>query len=310
MKRIIMILLAALIALTAAEAAEADGFLIVAPNGAPAIAVSGVYADLPESVRVIGAADQIAESFGSGEADFIIAPINLGAKLFKAGKSTYRLAAVVTWGNLVFASRVEGFTPDMIEGRRLVLFGENTQNASIALFLLKQKKLTAGEIDYRISAADTQALLMNDEEAESVVMTAEPAVTAAKIQAKNKGVDIVSWPLNDLYKEVTGYDGFPQAGVFVREKTVQDNPELILLGLEKIRESAELCETDPETVAKTVVEMEIIKAEPVALKGLPGCGIRFVNALEAKEQIEFVAQIDLTQFGGEIPSDDFYYAAE
>ena len=309
MKKIILIVLAAMVALTAAQAA-ADEFLIVVPNGAPAIAVAGVYADLPESVRVIGAADQIAESFGSGEADFIIAPINVGAKLFKAGKSTYRLAAVVTWGNLVFASRVEGFTPDMIEGRRLVLFGENTQNASIALYLLKKKDITAGEIDYRIGAADTQALLMNDEEAESVVMTAEPAVTAAKIQAKNKGMNIVSWPLNDLYKEVTGYEGFPQAGVFVREKTVQDNPEQILLGLKKIRESAELCETDPETVAKTVVEMEIIKAEPVALKGLQGCGIRFVNALEAKEQIEFVAQIDLSQFGGEIPSDDFYYAAK
>ena len=36
----------------------------------------------------------------------------------------------------------------------------------------------------------------------------------------------------------------------------------------------------------------------------------FVKAADAKEQVEKTAQIDLSQFGGEVPADDFYYGAE
>lgn len=309
MKKLISILLSALLIMTMVSAVAESEYLIVVPSGAPSIAVAGIYAELPESIRIIGA-DEIGHYFGNQEADFIIAPINAGAKLYKTGNSTYRLAAVITWGNLVFASRLKDFTPEMISGKKLVLFGENTLNSSIALYLLGKKGITPGEIDYKIGASDTQALLMNEEEAETIVMTAEPAVTAAKINAQKKDITISSFSLNDLYQEITGHEGFPQAGVFVKEKTALENPEIISNGLEKIRTSAELCESDPETVAKTVVAMEIIKAEAVVLKSLPGCSIKYMDATEAKEQIEYVAEIDLKQFGGEVPAEDFYYDAK
>jgi NitT/TauT family transport system substrate-binding protein len=304
MKKLTAVLFAIILALTAAAAGAEDGFLIVAPSGAPAMAVSGIWAENNDAVKTIGA-DTIAEAFGSAEADFIIAPINAGAKLFKAGKSTYRLAAVVTWGNLVFASKAEGFTPEMINGKKLVLFGENTINASIALDVLEKKGITPSEIEYLAGAAETQALLLGGD-ADVIVMTAEPAITAAKM----KDEMILSVPLNDLYKEVTGFDGFTQAGLFVREKTAAENPELVREALEKIRASVEMCEKDPETVAKNVVAMEILPKEPVALKALPGCSIRWMEAKDAREQIETTAGIDLKQFGGELPADDFYFSAE
>ena len=304
MKKWIAILFAVMMMMTTAFAAAEGDFLIVAPSGAPAMAVAGIYAENPDTVKTIGA-DTIAEAFGSAEADFIIAPINAGAKLFKAGKSTYRLAAVVTWGNLVFASRTEGFTPEMISGKKLVLFGENTINSSLALYVLEQKGITPGETEYLAGAAETQALLLSGGE-DTIVMTAEPAVTAAKI----KDPSIVSVPLNDLYKEVTGFDGFAQAGLFVRQKTLEENPEQVKECLAKIKESVELCEKDPETTAKNVVAMEILPAEPVALKALPGCSIRWMDAAEARTQIETTAGIDLQQYGGELPADDFYLTAE
>ena len=112
MKKIIAVIFSLMMLLTAA-CAGADEYVIVAPSGAPAIAVAGVWAENADTVKTINA-DTIAEAFGSNQADFIVAPINAGAKLFKAGKSTYRLAAVITWGNLVFASKAEGFTAEMI----------------------------------------------------------------------------------------------------------------------------------------------------------------------------------------------------
>lgn len=303
MKKLIAVIFSMIMILTAACAAAED-FVIVAPNGAPAIAVAGVWAENADTVKTINA-DTIAEAFGSNQADFIIAPINAGAKLFKAGKSTYRLAAVITWGNLVFASKADGFTAEMINGSKLVLFGENTINASLALYVLEKKGIVPETVEYLAGAAETQALLLNGEEG-SIVMTAEPAVTAAKM----KDDSIVYVPLNDLYREVTGFDGFTQAGLFVREATFTENPELVSAALEKIRASVEMCENDPETVAKNAVAMEILPKEPVVLKALPGCSIRWMNAAEAREQIETTASIDLKQYGGELPADDFYFSVK
>ncbi len=35
-----------------------------------------------------------------------------------------------------------------------------------------------------------------------------------------------------------------------------------------------------------------------------------MSAVDAKEQIETTAKIDLGQFGGSVPADDFYYQQE
>ena len=306
MKKAIAVLLTLVTIFTACLAlAENASYHMIVPGGAPAFAVSGVYAQEPDAVQTIGA-DTIAEAFGSAEADFIIAPINAGAKLFKLGKSSYRLAAVVTWGNLVFASKLPNFNSDMMNGRRLVLFGENTINASVAKYVLASKGIEPSAIEYLAGAAETQAELLSGNDPEVVVMTAEPAITGAKLNDET----ISSVSVNDMYKDITGFDGFTQAGLFVREKTIQENPELVIQGLAEIRESVELCEADPETAAKNAVAMEVVKAEKVALLALPGCNIRYMNALDAREQIETTAQIDIAQFGGELPADDFYYEAE
>ena len=298
-----LVLLICILFFAAATAVCEDSYLITAPDGAPAVAAAGIFADHPDRVRKV-AADTIAVEFANEESEFIIAPINAGAKLFRAGKSTYRLAAVVTWGNLVFASQKEGFEPDMINGAKLTLFGENTINASIALFILQNKGIVPSEIEYLAGAKNTQDLLMTDPEA--IVMTAEPAATAAKM--KNEAVKTFS--LNELYKDVTGFDGFTQAGLFVREKDILENPEETNARIAEIKASVERVEADPESTAADAVAMEILPNAKVALNAIPNCAIRYANATEAKEQIETTALIDLAQFGGEVPADDFYYAAE
>ena len=302
MKRLVAILIC-LMTVTTFAFAEGSTFTLTAPSGAPAIAAARLAENDPDHYRFI-AADTIAAEFSKNEADFIIAPINAGAKLFKAGKSSYILGAVITRGNLVFASQREGFTMNDINGAKITLFGENTIHASIALYVLEKKGIVPESIEYLAGAAETQAALLNGEA--DIVMTAEPAITAAKM----KDETIASFALNDLYKEITGFDGFTQAGLFVSASTAQDKPELIKTGLEKIRVSVEMCQSDPEKVAKNAVAMEILPKEQIVMKALPGCSIRWMDASEAREQIEYAAKIDLSQYGGELPADDFYFTAE
>ena len=300
MKRLIALLIC-LMTVTAFAYAEGTPFTLTAPSGAPAISVAKLAETDPEHFRFI-AADTIAAEFSKNEADFIIAPINAGAKLFKAGKSTYILSAVITQGNLVFASQREGFTMDDINGAKITLFGENTINASVALFVLEQKGIVPLEVEYLAGAAETQALLMND--AESIVMTAEPAVTAAKIRNEK----INSIPLTEQLNLLTGNNGYAQAGLFIRAETLDKDPEGVREFLAAVKTSADAVSTDLESVVKAAVALEILPNEKVAAAAIPNCGIRYTSAADAKELVEFTANIDLSQFGGAVPADEFYYA--
>ena len=300
MKRLVAILIC-LMTVTTFAFAEGSTFTLTAPSGAPAIAAARLAENDPDHYRFI-AADTIAAEFSKNEADFIIAPINAGAKLFKAGKSSYILGAVITRGNLVFASQREGFTMNDINGAKITLFGENTINASVALFVLEQKGIVPDDVEYLASAAETQTLLMTD--AESIVMTAEPAVTAAKI--KNEKITSIS--LTEELNSLTGDNGYAQAGLFIRAETLEKDPEGVREYLALIRNSADAVYSDPEGVVKAAVALEILPNEKVAAAAIPNCGIQYTAAADAKELVEFTANIDLAQFGGTVPADEFYYA--
>lgn len=295
MKRF-LICLAVLVTIFASSVYAEESYTVECPNGAPALTVCA----LKEKVQLVDAAD-IAVPFAKEEADFIIAPINAGAKLYKAGKSTYRLAAVVTWGNLVFASQIPEFKLESINGRDLILFGENTINASVALYVLQQKEIVPSSVTYLASAQETQNKVVEDKEA--VVLTAEPAATAAKLA--NDAVSII--PVSSIYQELTGDEGFAQAGLFIRNKTIQEKADKVSDWLLEIKASADRCSDNPEAVAKDAVEMGIMKKEAIVIKSIANCGIHYVPVSEARAQIEKVVAIDPKQYGGEAPADDFYY---
>ena len=304
MRKIIAFVLGLMMVFGMVSMAAGEGsFTLTAPSGAPAIAVAGLAQENPENYTFI-AADTIAAAFASADSDFIIAPINAGAKLFKAGKSTYKLAAVITWGNLVFASQKENFQLSDINGAKVTLFGENTINASIALYVLEQEGVVPETVEYLAGAAQTQQLLVSDPEA--IVLTAEPAVTAAKMKFDT----VQSCPIKDELTRILGRDGYAQAGLFVKAETLEADPEGVKAYLESVKTAADATETDVEAVAKAAVALEILPNEKVAVAAIPGCSIKYVPALEAKEMVEFTANIDLSQFGGELPADDFYYGAE
>ncbi|MBR6442472.1 MAG: ABC transporter substrate-binding protein [Clostridia bacterium] len=308
MRTLIKTILALALALCLCVAAGAEGvdvssLKVTAPGGAPALALAALAVENPGQYTYV-AADTIAAAFADKEADFIIAPVNAGAKLYKAGKSTYKLAAVVSWGNLYIAAQREDLKPEDLNGATITLFGENTINASVVLYALQANGIEPAKVEYLAGAADTQSLLLTDEEA--IVVTAEPALTAATM--KNSSIEAIA--VNDLFWQATGDDGYAQAGLFVKAETAETQPEAVAAYLDLAEQACDLCMQDVETVSDAAVQLEILPNVKVALSAIPRCAIRFVAAPEAKALVEKTAQIDLSQFGGAVPADDFYYGAE
>ena len=303
MKKFLSLILIALLILTCTACAEEYAVKAAAPSGAPALALATIAVNQPENFTFV-AAETISAEFASGAADFIVAPINAGAKLYKMGKSTYKLAGVVSWGNLYIASQKADFKLEDLNGAKVVLFGENTINAAVVNYALKQNGIEPASVEYLAGAAQTQALLLTD--AEAIVVTAEPALTAAKI----KNPAVTAYAVNDLYKAATGYEGYTQAALFVKGETIENQPEAVKAFIEAVAASCEKATTDVAAVAEAAVALEILPNVKVATNAIPGCAVRFVNAKDAREQVEFTANIDLSQFGGALPADDFYYVAE
>ena len=300
MKKFLVLVLAIVMMMGFILPVSADDFKVSAPSGAPALSVAVLAVENPD-VYTFVAADTIAAEFANASADFIIAPINAGAKLYKAGKSTYKLAAVVTWGNLYIASQKADFKLEDINGAEITLFGENTINASVVLYALAENGLEPASVAYLAGAANTQSLLLTDENA--IVVTAEPALTAAKI--KNEA--ITAYAVNDLYKNASGFDGYAQAGLFVKPETAEADPEGVAAFLASAAAAADKCMSDTAAVAEAAVALEILPNAKVAMNAIPNCAIRYLSAGEAKEQVETTANVDLSQFGGSLPADDFYY---
>ena len=299
MKKITLLFIVSIISIFTA-AAEGFPFKVSSPNGAPSLALACHAAENQEAYTYV-AADTIAAEFAGAKADFIIAPVNAGAKLFKAGKSSYRLAAVVTWGNLYFATQKKDFSLEDLKKSSVTLFGENTINASVALEALKKSGIVPSEVKYLASAAATQSLLLSDKNA--VVLTAEPALTAAKM----KNTQISSWSVNELLGKTAGISGYAQAGLFVKAQTIRGTTKGVKDFLKKAQDSCAKCaELSPEAV-KAAVQLKILPNAKVAEKALPGCAVRYMNARDARPFVEATASIDIRQFGGSIPADDFYY---
>ena len=292
MKKLIAVLMAlvltmGLCAFAGAEEADYSGLTVTSPGGAPALALATMAAENKDNYTYI-AADTIAAAFAGKEADFIIAPVNAGAKLYKAGKSTYKLAAVVSWGNLFIASQKADLKAEDLNGANVILFGENTINASVVLYALKENGIEPAGVEYLAGASDTQAKLLTD--AEAIVVTAEPALTAAKM--KNDQIGAIA--VNSLF----GEEGYAQAGLFVKAGTLEAQPEAVAAFLKAAEEACGKCATDVAAVAEAAVALEILPNAKVAAAAIPGCAIRFVAAQDAKALVEQTVQVDPAQFGG------------
>lgn len=285
---------------------EVDNYTIkvVAPQGAPAVAVAGYALNNADNVSFIDAKN-ITEQFSANDNDIIIAPLNDGANQYKLGNSKYKVSAIVTWGNLYFATRRTDInTIEDLNGKDVTLFGELTINSSIAKYVLANKNITPN-YSYLGSAADTVGSLMQNDNV--IVLSAEPAITA---QSMKNQIAVKSFSVQDLYSEVSGDSKFSQAALFVKEDTIKNHKAKLDEAIDKIKESCDLVTSDLDSAANNVITLGIPglpQGLPILKKALPKCNINFVYANSAKEAINKTANIDLAKFGGELPSDDFYY---
>jgi len=304
MKKILLIFTILFSALVLAGCKEKDTVKILAPSGTPAL--SQMYVEEKKDnynykIDIVGGVDPLASAFTSASYDIIYAPINLGAKMY-LNNGNYRLLGVVVYCNYYLVTKTDtDFTLDSLQGKDIVLFGENAVSGIMATYIFNENNLSNLNITYVNSVAEAQAELIKDPS--KVILTAEPSLSV--LESKLSGLKNIS--LSDEYETITGSVSFPQAGVFVKT-TLDENVILRYEG--HLKASVAKLYSDNTGSATLGSSLYTSFTKSVLEEAIPRSNINYKSALDAKNDcIAFFNLLNTYNpnlIGGEI-DDDFYF---
>lgn len=280
---------------------NSEPLTIIAPNGAPALSQLFVQDDSDNySVDIVNGADPLVAAFGSGSHDFIFAPTNLGAKLYTSGIG-YKFIAAITFGNYFLVSMEENFTIESLEGKEIVVFGQNATSDIIIKYILEENNINA-TITYvdAVSTANSAFIADNTK----IIMSAEPLLSVLALNVS--GFNTID--LQAEYQELTGEASYPQAGVFANEELTNRQIRNFLDDLES---SVEKVNSDLDSAVAKAVELEYTFPEAVLRSAIPNSNIGFVSASDVKTDLEYYFNIILEMngvlIGNQLPDEDFYF---
>lgn len=219
MKKFFSLLLSLIMFLTmtgCSSPKEDDTIKILCPTGAPSLSLVSVYENVTKEGKIdfVDGSDQLVAELSKDDSEYnmIVAPINVGAKLLSTKQTKFKMAGVLTWGNLYLI----GTNKDALnQTGEIALFGEGAVPGMIYNTVKIDTTLTP---TYYNSATLVQQQLLSSKA--SVGMLAEPLATATITKAKENNLSLSI--IKDLQKEY-GKDGYPQATIFVKEGTNCDN---------------------------------------------------------------------------------------
>lgn len=215
---------------------ETPGALrVAAPEGTPALAIARLKTD---NATLAGHAmtyevvspSLIAAEMSGGKADVVIMPVNAGANLIRQG-ADYRLISVAVNGSLfMVGSTDDGGAIERadIAGSKVACIGQGATPGLVFEYVMRSMELeivaaadkTPGENQVAVQyVADGPAAKMElvDGKVDFAVV-GEPAATTFKNALKlNAELDMQA-----AWKDATGEETYPQAGLFVRTSLAAD----------------------------------------------------------------------------------------
>ncbi len=273
-------------------ASQKESVKILAPTGAPALGILGAAeADNVEKIETVSGSDVLQAELAKedSEYDIIVAPSNLGMALASKGAQNYELAAVITWGNLYLV----GSDEDALQKEgTFAAFGEGAVPQ-----LVLENAMDLNEIQptltYYNAVSDAQAQLLSGKA--DVALLAEPVATATIAKAKENGKSLqVIADLQQLYAEkndTAADEGYPQAAIFVKK----GEKDALSSVLEAIETFANDTSNDSEKLSDAIESFGAdalgIPSAAIAVKSWERQNIRYVDAKDAKEDLEQFAKI-------------------
>lgn len=274
------------------DSSEQEPVKILCPTGAPSLSILGVLDNEYVTVDFVEGTDILTAEMAKkdGEYDIIIAPTNLGAKMY-ANAPYYNLDAVLTWGNLY----VVGKEDLDLSSVTVAAFGEN---AVPGMVFKNVYDSAAMNITWFNSVQEAQQALLTGQV--DAALLAEPIASATIAKASEQGLSLsVLSDLQELWQAKNGmeFKGFPQASLFVK-KGSEKKVAFVLDGIQAFQNSV-----DDKAIAAAIDAVGVnnlgLPNAQIATKTWQAQNINFVLAKDARDEIEAFLRV----FNIELPEE-------
>lgn len=307
----ILILVILSIGLYACDKEEAPNEVnIYLPDGTPALAMANLldegfdYEGTKTNVHIV-AASEIAARVSQESCDIAIMPTTAAAQLFHRGIEL-QLASVNVFGNLYITGTKETSSLEDLKGKvvlttaattiqmvKYILDGVNVpyeeSGSPVEGKVALSSTSDASEIIPRLKQAMTK-------EEELYGVLGEPQVT--KAQGAISGLKI-NFDLQQEYKSLTGFDGYPQACLVVKNALSAKYPKYMEALLSKLTNNEAYLNANLEKLPKVfeAYESNLAKMSFTA-DTIQRCNLRIVLSRDVmdsvRQYVKELAKIDLT----------------
>ena len=279
-------------------------YKVLVPNGTPLLGMSSFIEENSENLEyeVVAGSSALVAGFVNSSYDIIVAPINLGAKMYNQTPN-YTLYKSFVWGNFYLASLNEFTDVNALNGKKIVVFGASS-SPDVMFKVVKNYLNLNVEIEYVDDVASANAMLVSGKV--EYILSAEPSISV--LRAKK---NIYTLSLQSLWSDATNGKAFPQAGIFIKSGSNTDKEFNKLLN----KLTAALDDyKDPKSLAEKAIKVDdsFSKMGVEALtSAIPNCNFNLYDKTTEKEYVkcylEKLIELGLApQVGGKMPSDEFY----
>ena len=328
MKKILTLLLSVLLLACGAlafTACDKDGkseeitVKINIPDGTPALALAQVITD---GVSIEGyktdisfeAADVIAANLAKNSIHLAILPTVSGAKIYQNG-AKIKLVSTNVFGNLFIVG--VNSTANSLQA----LVGKLVYVTTGTTIQMLQAILDANDIEWEESgeaiagkvafesysqASEVIPLMVQADKSgeEAYGVFGEPQVTQLRGKTDN---DEIIVDFQKAWKEMTTFDGYPQASLFVTDAFAASHAEYVSAFTDKLKDNAEWLNS-AENIAKFQTAVEALGSTLASLtlttETILNCNLGFQTAASIKESVkDYVPRL-----GGTAPDDNFFYS--
>lgn len=287
------------------------------PDGAPALGFAKLMHDdnklgKTDLTYTVVDATTIGTYVQKQTATMAVLPVNAASKLCGNGDK-YKMAAVLTHGNLFVIGKGDAATPDDLKGKVVAVVNrENVPGLTFKSLLKKASieyvdgsagdKATAGKVTLVGIDGTGVAAAVNTYD---YVVAPEPAVTNV---TKKTGAKV-----NMSLQTLWGENGYPQAVLVVKNGLLRDEPFMTAL-YSALEESAEWVKTHGADAAAAVGnhfeegKQTTLSGPALSEAAVTGCNIRPEKAAAAKNKVnDYIAKIrEITPGSASVVSDAFF----
>ncbi len=322
MKRILSLVMAALLALTvcACAGAETNEKTLIRVGSLKGPTTMGIVklmkdAEAGETANAYeftmsGTADEIVPLLGKGELDAALVPCNLASVLYNNTQGAVKLAGINTLGVLYIVETGEEIQSIAdLKGRTLYSTGKGATPEYALNYVLGMNGIDPAAdltIEFKSEATEVAAALASG--AAEVAMLPQPFVTAALAQNENLRVAL---SLTEEWDKVNAESALVTGVVVVRKAFIEEHPEAVAAFLEEYAASTAYVNENPAEAGEWIAELGIVAKAPLAAKAIPACNIVMITGEEMKAKaggyLESLYEQNPKAVGGALPDDEFYY---